>query len=102
MTRSKSEFEFVSKVWTDPFPTPSMKTVCDYVHLNPARARLLRAEQALSAYRWSSYPEYLKTARRRPGWLRVDRLLGEHGISKDCPAGRGQFAARMEERRGGG
>src|SRR6267142_1715604 len=26
-----------------------LKTACDYVHLNPARARLLRAEQALSA-----------------------------------------------------
>ena len=77
-----------------------LKTVCDYVHLNPARARLLRAEQALSAYRWSSYPEYLKAAGRRPGWLRVDRLLGEHGIPKDSPAGRGRFAARMEERRG--
>ena len=77
-----------------------LKSVCDYVHLNPARARLLRAEQALSAYRWSSYPEYLKAAGRRPGWLRVDRLLGEHGIPKDSPAGRGLFAARMEERRG--
>ena len=77
-----------------------LKTVCDYVHLNPARARLLRAEQALSAYRWSSYPEYLKAAARRPGWLRVERLLGEHGIPKDSPAGRGLFAARMEERQG--
>jgi len=27
-----------------------LKRVCDYVHLKPARARLLRAEQALS--RW--------------------------------------------------
>src|SRR5213596_2431041 len=79
-----------------------LKTVCDYVHLNPARARLLRAKQALSAYGWSSYPEYLKAAGRRPGWLRVDRLLGEHSIPKDSPAGRGQFAARMEGRRGGG
>ena len=68
-------------------------------HLNAARARLQRAEQALSAHRWSSYPEYVKAAGRRPSWLRVDRLLGEHGIPKDSPAGRGQFAARMEERR---
>ena len=37
-----------------------LKSVCDYVHLNPARARLLRAEQSLSVYRWSSYPEHLK------------------------------------------
>jgi putative transposase len=50
-----------------------LKTVCDYVHLNPARGKL--------------------------PWLRVDRLLGEHGISKDTPAGREQFERRMELRR---
>src|SRR5437762_13365425 len=40
-----------------------LKAVCDYVHLNPARAKLLRSEQALREYRWSSWPEHLK----RPG-----------------------------------
>ena len=30
----------------------------------------------------------------------MDRLLGEHGIPNDSPAGHRQFAARMEERRG--
>ena len=34
-----------------------LKTVCDYVHLNPARARLLTPEQALSEYRWNSWPD---------------------------------------------
>ena len=29
-----------------------LRTVCDYVHLNPARARLLRKEEKLSDYRW--------------------------------------------------
>ena len=43
-----------------------LKTVCDYVHLNPARAKLLRPEQPLRAYRWSSWPEYLKKPRQRP------------------------------------
>ena len=56
--------------------TGYFKTVCDYVHLNPARAKLLRPEQALRDYRWSSWPEYLKAARGRWQWLRVDRLLG--------------------------
>ena len=32
-----------------------LKSVCDYVHLNPARAGLLRPRQALREYRWSSY-----------------------------------------------
>ena len=35
---------------------------------------------------------YLKPAGQRPGWLRVDRLLGEKGIPKDSEAGRTQFA----------
>jgi hypothetical protein len=32
-------------------------------------------------------------------WLRVDRLLGEHGIQKDSTAGRKEFERRMEWRR---
>jgi hypothetical protein len=34
------------------------KSVCDYVHLNPVRAGLLRPEQPVEANRWSSYPLY--------------------------------------------
>jgi REP element-mobilizing transposase RayT len=74
-------------------------TVCDYVHLNPVRAKLLKAEQPLTEYQWSSYPEYLKTPGQRVNWLRVDRLLGEAGIPKDSRAGRRQFELRMEQRR---
>lgn len=77
-----------------------LRTVCDYVHLNPVRAKRLPPEVALASYPWSSYPEYLKAAARRPGWLRVDRLLGAKGIPGDTEAGRGQFASLMERRRG--
>jgi hypothetical protein len=49
---------------------------------------------------WSSYVEYLKAPKARPGWLRVDRVLGECGIAKDSPTGREQFVARMEAQRG--
>ena len=79
--------------------TGYLKSACDYVHLNPARAKLLRSQQALWEYRGSSYPLYLKERRARPTWLRVDRLLGEQGIAKDSPAGRQQFERRMERRR---
>ena len=74
--------------------------VCDYVHLNPARAKALKAQQPLSDFPWSSYPQYLAAPSRRPGWLRVDRLLGEWGIPKDSAAGRRVFEERMERRRG--
>ena len=76
-----------------------LRTVCDYVHLNPVRAKLLPPEAALERFRWSSYGECLKPPGQRPGWLRVDRLLGEKGIPKDSEAGRRQFGLQMERRR---
>lgn len=76
-----------------------LRTVCDYVHLNPARARLLGPEQPLSAFEWSSWPEYLKPPSRRWPWLRVDRLLGEFRIPKDSAAGRRRLEAALEDRR---
>lgn len=78
-----------------------LKTVSDYVHLNPVRARLLAPEAALHTYRWSSYPLYLQAPSRRPAWLRVERLLGEWGVRADSAEGRRQFAAELEARRQG-
>src|SRR6266511_2385334 len=65
-----------------------LRTVCDYVHLNPVRAKLLSPEQPLREYRWSSWPEYLKSPAKRPGWLRAERLLGEYRIPEDSTTGR--------------
>jgi len=76
-----------------------LQTVCDYVHLNPVRAKLLSQKMPLSRFRWSSYGEYLKPVRQRPVWLRVDRLLGEKRIPRDSAAGREEFARQMERRR---
>ena len=66
---------------------------------NPARAKLLRVGEPLEGFRWSSYPQYLKAARERFPWLRVERVFGELGIPKDSPAGRRRFAEIMEGRR---
>jgi putative transposase len=76
-----------------------LRTVCDYVHLNPARAGLLTEAQPLEDFPWSSYGDYLQAAGQRPVWLRVDRLLGEKGIPKDSAAGRREFARQTEARR---
>ena len=43
-----------------------LKTVCDYVHLNPVRGGLVAPDQPLQSYRWSSYPLYLEEPPRRP------------------------------------
>jgi REP element-mobilizing transposase RayT len=76
-----------------------LRTVCDYVHLNPVRARLLQPGQRLLEYPWSSFGGYLAAPPHRPSWLRVDRLLGEHGIARDTVAGRREFEQRLEARR---
>jgi putative transposase len=79
--------------------TDYFRTVCDYVHLNPVRAKLVRPQDPLKTWRWSSYPEYLKSPRQRWPWLRVDRLLGRLGIPQDTAAGRRFFERQVEERR---
>ena len=76
-----------------------LRTVCDYVHLNPARAQLIASEARLESFRWSSYPACLHPPRQRPHWLRVDRLLGEKGIARDSAAGRKEFSRLTERRR---
>ena len=76
-----------------------LRTACDYVHLNPVRAGLLGAEERLVAYPWSSLVWYLAARQHRPGWIRVDRLLGEHGLAGDTAVNRQEFERRMEARR---
>jgi REP element-mobilizing transposase RayT len=77
-----------------------LKSVCDYVHLNPARAKLVARDARLASFAWSSWPSYLLALAQRPAWLRVDRLLGEWGIPKDSPAGRQRLEQALEARRG--
>ena len=76
-----------------------LRIAVDYVHLNPARAALIEATQKLESYAWSSYPLYLQAPNRRPRWLRVDRVLGEHGVQSDDVRGRREFGRRMESQR---
>jgi putative transposase len=77
-----------------------LRTVCEYVHLNPVRAKLVKAKAPLEGYGWSSYGAYLSAPGKRPKWLRVDRVLGEAGVPKDSVAGRREYGRMMEERRG--
>lgn len=79
--------------------TGYLKTVCDYVHLNPIRGGLLKADERLLSYPWSSLMWYLAVPDHRPKWIRTDRLLGEPGIGHDTSTGRQEFERRMEARR---
>ncbi|MGC1480198.1 MAG: transposase [Chthoniobacterales bacterium] len=76
-----------------------LRTVADYVHLNPFRAGILDDDRPLASFQWSSYPDYLKQPRDRSTWLRVDRVMGDHGIQRDDAGGRREFGRGMERRR---
>lgn len=72
-------------------------TVAGYIHLNPARAKLFDLEKGdLADYRWSSYPLYLDPP-KRPDWLCVDRVLGNHQW-QDGAAGRRSYREYLRSR----
>ncbi len=75
-----------------------LRSACDYVHLNPSRAKLVDAVELLETYRWSSYPGYLQQQDQRPPWLHVKRLLTDCELDETAEA-IGAFARRMESRR---
>jgi putative transposase len=76
-----------------------LKSVCDYVHLNPVRAKLVTKNERIQAYGWSSWPEYLKTPKRRFRWVRTDRLLGEYDLPRDTASDRRRLEEYLEARR---
>jgi len=43
-----------------------LKSVGDYVHLNPARAKLVVADAPSKSFAWSSWPAYLLARSKRP------------------------------------
>lgn len=73
------------------------QTVASYIHLNPARAHCFDlATGKLTDYKWSSYLGYLRPI-KRPGFLCVDRVLGNYGRIDDS-RGRGDYRERMKKR----
>lgn len=86
----------------DPEEPEYFRIVSAYIHLNPARARLIAVDQgeSLSAYRWSSFVAYVKPS-RRPPWLEVRRVLSsmylEDSLSDRREYGR-YLADRMKEK----
>lgn len=73
------------------------QTVSSYIHLNPARVKNYDFDNSkLADYRWSSYPMYLRPS-QRPGWLAVERTLGNLGLSDDL-SGRIEYRQFMQKR----
>ena len=84
------------------------QVVSEYIHLNPARARMTGPDkrwERLRDYPWSSLPLYCDWKAKRPSWLVVEKVL-ESYCFKDHAAGRKSYGkyldARGEEVQGGG
>ena len=71
--------------------------VSSYIHLNPVRAFLFDTQrEPLESYFWSSYPFYLNPV-NRPGWLCVERVLGNFQW-RDDDRGRETYGSYMNSR----
>lgn len=71
-----------------------LQVVSTYIHLNPARAGLIRiGRDKLKRYRWSSYPWYL--SRRCPDWLVRSKVMGSLGLRDGDHRG---YEANLEAR----
>ncbi|MCC6354671.1 MAG: transposase [Verrucomicrobiae bacterium] len=69
----------------------------DYIHLNSVRAGLVRRQDGLESYGWSSLRANGQAPRKRPEWLDVAGGLGAAGLA-DAAAGRREFLERLERR----
>ena len=73
------------------------QVLADYIHLNPTRSGLVKADEKLQSYRWSSLPYYLGNPANRPDWLRVEAVLGAFGLA-DTLRGRRIYSGQIESR----
>ena len=74
-----------------------LEAVSSYIHLNPPRAGLLGSKVAdLARFAWSSYPGYIRPA-KRAAWLYVRRVLGALQLA-DSAAGRNAYRLFMKKR----
>ncbi len=73
------------------------RIVSEYIHLNPADARIVELGE-LKNYPWSSYPLYLNPPSKRPAWLAVLPVLSACGIPSDSLKSRRAYAAYMDLR----
>ena len=73
------------------------QTLLDYIHLNPVRAKIVKASEGQSVmdYAWSSLASgYVLLPGKRVPWLAVEDGLKGFGLS-DTVSGRRQFVDRL-------
>jgi REP element-mobilizing transposase RayT len=74
-------------------PGHAFGQVCHYIHLNPARARVVEPDM-IASHPWSSLPKFM--GKKRPGWLDAATALDAAGGLKDSPAGWKRYCRYLE------
>ncbi|MGJ8677432.1 MAG: transposase [Akkermansiaceae bacterium] len=72
-----------------------LSTLIHYVHLNAVRAKLIKPEDGIENYVWSSLVDYVKPVSKRRDWIAVGRGLAHLGYD-DKAAGRRSFLKDTE------
>ena len=69
----------------DPSDPVYFRTACNYIHLNPVRARLAGTPDTVSMgeYRWSSSWYLLRNLSKTPEWLSLGRIVEENTFQPD-------------------
>ncbi len=78
-------------------PGNSFWALLDYIHLNPVRAGIVKEQDGIESYPWSSLRYYLRAANKRPSWLETATGFGECNCS-DTARGRKEFLHVLEKR----
>jgi putative transposase len=73
-------------------------TVSDYIHLNPARAGLIKDPYDIWKYRWSSAAWLAGKQRAKPDWLEWQKLYGELSLEGWNRRNRLEFQNYLERR----
>lgn len=76
-----------------------LQTAVEYVHLNPARSKLIQEHEPLRAFRWSSFGSYLEPNDARGTRPAVEPVATEFGGMKDGRKAARNFEQHMEWRR---
>jgi putative transposase len=77
----------------------SLLRVCDYIHLNPVRARMLdegKTRKRLRDYPWSSFPFCAGKEKKPPGWLVCRWAWNWAGLEPCSRATPRRYEARLE------
>lgn len=86
----------------DPSDAVYFRTACNYVHLNPVRARLAGPADTISLgeYRWSSSWYLLRQLSKTPEWLTLGRIVEENTAQSDGLHARKLYLRYLEKQAG--